>query len=113
MARTDEQVASILRDIYNTEFGGKARQRFLISWGDIRAIYGFGRLEMSRFERLAEAGIGKRLYVIDLGEGENGHMVAILRMRTADRWRRVPKRIIDEFRLPRDDDNEGDEEDVE
>jgi hypothetical protein len=112
MARTDEQVASILLDLYNTEFGGKEKQRFLISWADIRTLYGFGRLTMSRFARLDEAALRKRLYLLDLGEGENGHVVAVVKTRTADRWRRVPKRIIDQYRLPPDDDTEGEEEDA-
>jgi hypothetical protein len=113
MARTDEQVASVLLDIYNTEFAGKERQRFLISWADIRTIYGFGRLTMSRFETLAEAGLQKRLYLLDLGEGENGHLVAVVKTRTVNRWRRVPKRIIDQYRLPPDEDGEGEEDDAE
>jgi hypothetical protein len=113
MARTDEEVASILREIYDMEFGGKERQRFLIQRAEIRAIYGFGKLTGSRLESLTEACMPKRLYLLDLGEGEKGHMIAVVKTRTVDRWRRVPKRIIDQYRLSPDDDAEGEEEDAE
>ena len=100
MPRSDEEVATILSNIYNAEFGGKKKQRFLISWSDIRALYGFGKLTQSRFGKLDEASLQKGLYTLDLGEGEGGHMVAIVTVRTVDRWRRVTKKIIDDYRLP-------------
>lgn len=111
MARTDEEVIQVLRDIYADRFGGKEQQRFLISWGDLRAVYGFRRLWHSRFEQLAEAGFKKRLYLWDLGEGENGHLVAVIKSGTIDRWRRVPKKIIEGYKIPPDDDGDTGEED--
>lgn len=111
MPRTDDEVASILLELYNQEFGGKTRQRYLLSWADVRTLYGFGRFAMSRFDRLVEAAVKKRLYVLDLGEGENGHLVAVVKVGTVDRWRRAPKRIIEEYRLPPDDE-EGEEDDA-
>ncbi len=113
VARTDDEVVTILREIYNREFGGKERQRFLISWADLRAIYGFGKLFESRFQSLVEAGIKRRLYLLDLGQGESGRLVAVIRTRTVDRWRRAPKKIIDEYRLPPDDDADEGEDDSE
>ena len=110
MARTDDEVVSILREIYVADFAGKERQRFLISWADIRTLYGFGRLTMSRFALLTEAAMRRRFYLLDLGEGENGHMVAVVRTRTVDRWRRVPKRIIDPYRVPSDDETESEDD---
>jgi hypothetical protein len=113
MARTDAEVITVLHGIYAEEFGGKERQRFLISWADIRAIYGFGKLFESRFYALAEAGIKRRLYLLDLGEGESGRLVAVVKMRTVDRWRRVPKKVIDQYRLSPDDDADAGEDDSE
>lgn len=113
MPRTDDEVITVLREIYNSTFGGKQRQRFLISWADLRGIYGFGKLFESRFQALAEAGIKRRLYLFDLGEGESGRLVAVLRTRTVDRWRRVTKKIVDEHRLPSDDDTDSDDDDTE
>lgn len=113
MARTDEQVAGILEELYKTEFGGKTGQRYLISWADIRTLYGFERLFLSRFDRLGEVAMAKRLYLLDLGEGAAGHMVAVVKTRTVDRWRRVPKKIIDQYRLPPEDGAESEEDDAE
>lgn len=113
MAKTDDQVIADLKEIYRSEFGGKVGQRFLIGWADIRALYGFGRFTMSRFASLSEAGMRKRLYLLDLGEGEGGHTVAVIKTRTVDRWRRVPKRVIDQYRQPPDEEDGPDEDDAE
>jgi len=60
VARTDDEVVEVLREIYRSEFGGKTGQRYLIAWSDLRTIYGFGKLFESRFERLVEAGVVTR-----------------------------------------------------
>lgn len=103
MPRTDDEVARILQDIYVEEFGGRSAHRFVLTWGDLRAIYGYRKLRDSRFDRLSEAASYKGIYVIDLGEGENGHLALIIRIGTVDRWRRVPKRIIEQYRMPLED----------
>lgn len=113
MARTEDEVVQILIDLYAEDFGGKRGQRYLISWGDIRSIYGFARLFETRFSQLVEAAVRRRLYLWDLGEGENGRLVAVARMRTVDRWRRVPKRIIQAYRLDPDDTGDTLEDDSE
>ena len=106
MPRTDDEVIAELRAIYNEEFAGKSAQRFLIAWADLRSLYGFEKLFDSRFQRLAERAIERGLYVFDLGEGESGHMVAVLRHRTVDRWRKVPRSVI-RGRLPPSPDAEA------
>lgn len=113
MARTEKEVVQVLRKIYADTFGGKEGQRFLISWGDLRAVYGFRKLFDVRFEQLAEAAIEKRLYLWDLGEGENGHLIAVIKSGTIDRWRRVPKKVIEQYRNPPDDGGDTGEEDSE
>lgn len=100
MARTDEEVVEELRQIYSEEFGGADRQRFLISWGDLRDLYGFQKLYESRFSSLVEAAANRGLYLWNLPEGENGHLVAVVAIRTVDRWRRVPRRMMIEHRAP-------------
>ena len=100
MARTDSEVVDELREIYREEFGGAERQRFLISWADIRDLYGFSKLFGSRFALLVEAAAAEGLYLWNLPEGENGHFVAVVAIRTVDRWRRVPRRIITARREP-------------
>lgn len=111
MARTDDEVVEVLSELYDSEFGGKARQRFLISWADLCAIYGCGHFFPSRFQSLVEAGTKRRLYIFDLGQRENAHLVAVIRTQTVERWRRVPKRTIDEYRrAPDEDAHEGDDD---
>jgi hypothetical protein len=111
MARSDDEVVKKLRELYAEPFGGKKGQRFLIAWGDLRSLYGFRKLFESRFARLAELAADSGLYLWDLGEGENGHLVAVIKISTVDRWRRVPKKIIDIHKAPPSDDNGEDAED--
>jgi hypothetical protein len=99
MTRTDDEVVQILLDIYGARFGGKEKQRFLISWSNLRALYGFKNLIYSRFNSLADAAQKRGLCVWDLGEGENGYMIAVVKMKTLDRWRRVPQKVIDDYRI--------------
>lgn len=113
MARTDDEVIDILIEIYDDEFGGKTGQRYLIRWADLRTIYGFRKLFSSRFGRLRELAAARGLYLWDLGEGEYGYMIAVVKMRTVDRWRRVPKRIVEEHQIAPDDDSDPDEGDDE
>ena len=113
MARTDDDVIDELRRIYRETFAGKTNQRFLISWADLRSLYGFGRLESGRFERLAARAYERGAYLIDLGESENGHMVAVVTRKTVNRWRKVPRNIMRNHLPPPDADNHdfgGDEE---
>jgi hypothetical protein len=113
MARTDEEVVDILLELYADNFGGKEGQRFLISWEGIRSIYGFEKLFYSRLNQLEEAAVKKRLCLWDLGVGVNGHFIAVIKARTVDRWRRVPKRIIESYKIDPDDSGEGSEDDSE
>jgi hypothetical protein len=113
VARTDDEVIDELRSIYREAFAGKASQRYLISWADLRSLYGFGRLENGRFERLAARAYERGAYLLDLGEGDNGHMVAVVTRKTVDRWRKVPRAVVRNH-LPQanaiDGDFEADEE---
>jgi hypothetical protein len=111
MARSDDEVVSKLLEIYDEEFGGRKKQRFLISWGDLRTLYGFRKLFESRFARLAECATDSGLYLWDLGEGENGHLVAVIKVRTVDRWRKVPKRVVDEHKGTSTEEGEEEPED--
>lgn len=112
MARTDDEVISVLRRIYRSNFGSKLNARYLISWEDLRALYGLTKLYQTRFERMAELAVDAGFYIIDLGTGENGRLIAVIKIRTVDRWRKVPRRIIDEHRvavLPVNEDDEDDD----
>lgn len=111
MARSDDEVIQELLELYGEAFGGKEGARFLIAWGDLRSLYGFRKLFESRFGRLAELAADSGLYLWDLGEGENGHLVAVVKISTIDRWRKVPKKIIEVHKAPPADGNEEEAED--
>jgi hypothetical protein len=110
MARTDKQVVQILLKLYEENFGGKSSQRFLISWADLRDIYGRENLLPSRFDQLRETACEKRLYLWDLGEGERGHIVAVIKSDTVDRWRRVPKQVARTYQFSSDEHSETNED---
>jgi hypothetical protein len=110
MARTDVEVVKILVEIYKAEFGGKENQRYLIGWADVREIYGFQKLFDSRFLQLRDEATNFGLYLWDLGQGNAGRQIAVIRVRTVDRWRRAPKKVIDQFRMTIPDEDEGDDE---
>lgn len=110
MARTDRQVVEVLSKLYAENFGGKNGGRLIIRWGDLRGIYGFSRLFESRFLQLVQCA-SNRFYLWDLGEAEPGHLVAVIKISTVDRWRRVPEKIAKEYRLSPDDNEENSLED--
>ena len=107
MPRSEKEVVNILREIYRAEFAGKRDQRFLISWADLREIYGYQSLYQTRFDTLVEEAGRRGAYLFDLGQTEVGRLVAVVPRRTVHRWRRVPRKVIEQYRLPVDDD--GDE----
>lgn len=111
MARSDDEVVDELRAIHNEQFAGKERQRFLISWSDIRSLYGFMSLHESRFARLVEAAAEQGLYIFDLGELDSGRMIAVLKSSTVNRWRRVPRGVIRDHLPPATIRSEDDDED--
>jgi hypothetical protein len=97
----------VLLELYGESFSGKEGQRFVIAWSDLRGLYGYRKLFSSRFEGLAQAATDRSLYLWDLGQGENGHLVAVIKVGTVDRWRRVPQKIIERFRIAESDSGES------
>ena len=115
MARSNEEVIKILFEIYKDEFGSKKNQRYLIDKGDLRTLFGFSRLEQSRLDSLSEDAYEEDMLIIDLGQISIGNMVAIIKTNTVERWRSVPKKIVQKYigtrvrkhqNLDEDDDDE-------
>ena len=118
MPRTDDEVVEIFLEIYEDEFGGKEGQRFTLSWRDLRSIYGYKKLFDSRIRSLAEAAGQADLYVFDLGAGlatgkGGDHMLAVIKTKTVDKWRRLPEKILCPHVLAIDEDEENAEEEDE
>jgi len=106
--RTEDEVIDIMRVFYKEEFGGKSNQRFRLTWADLRSIYGVGKLFRSRFKLLQERAYQRGLYIWCPADEDE---IVVIRCKTVDRWRRVPKRIIDEYRESADPQDLDDEED--
>jgi hypothetical protein len=63
---------------------------------------------------LGESAADLGLYLWDLGQGEAGRYVAVVRITTVDRWRKVPRRIVEEYQAPvTDADDQANEDDGE
>jgi len=62
---------------------------------------------------LKEAASKKWLYLWDLGEGEHGHQIAVIKASTVDRWRRVPRQVAKTYQLSTNDTGEASEEEDE
>ncbi|MDS0121119.1 hypothetical protein, partial [Enterobacter hormaechei] len=89
---------------------GKQGQRFLISSNEIRELYGFGKLFESRIDKLVESAFDSGLYLFDLGESERGRLIAVIKSGTVNRWRRVPKKITEQYIEPQ---SSGENEEIE
>ncbi|MFZ4221441.1 hypothetical protein ACEV6Q_26905 [Enterobacter ludwigii] len=113
VACTDSEVVDKLLSIYRDKFSGKQGQRFLISSNEIRSLYGFVKLFDSRVDKLTETAFDSGLYLFDLGEGERGRLIAVIKSGTVNRWRRVPKKIIEQHIEPLSSENSEEEEDDE
>jgi len=112
MKRTELEVVEILKEMYKSEFGGKKNQRFLISKAQLKSIYGYEALHDTRVALLQEEAAQQGLYVLDLGLTEPlGQVYAVVRSRTALRWRRVPKNVIEKYVVQSDVDT-TDEDDL-
>ncbi len=97
MIRTNKEVIEILIKIYKAEFGGKLDQRFNLSWSDLRTIRGGARLEYGVYCALWAEGVRRGVYIIELDDNSGERMLAVVRTQTVDRWRRVPKKIINTY----------------
>src|SRR5438132_14164173 len=93
MPRSDEEVIDKILKIYQSRFGGKQGQRFLIGWLEVRDLYPMARMEQGRFTQLWYEGVRRGVYLHDLDYVDGEHLIAVIRTKTVNRWRRVPKRL--------------------
>ena len=95
--RSNEEIAEILSEIYDATFSGKKRQRFLIGKEHLRQMYPIGRIEDGRFEDLRKAAEECGIYVFEAGNFDGDKMIGIIKVKTVDRWRRVPSKMARRF----------------
>lgn len=92
-----EAVADCLKSIYDEEFGGKLRGRYVISRPDLRELSGRkGRLEDPVIAQIILFSLELGLVVTDIGDE-----FSVVEVDVQRGYRKVPGRLIAEY-LPQD-----------
>lgn len=92
-----EDVAQCLKTIYDEEFGGKPRGRYVISRPDLRELSGRkGRLEDQIISQIISYSLELGLVVTDIGDE-----FSVVEVDVMKGYRKVPARLIAEF-LPQE-----------
>lgn len=97
--RTTEEVANILVTLYQTRFGGKENQRFLIDSKDLAVLFNSKNLFYDQLEKLIIKMMKLGYFTIKLPLSSQGYIFAILKYDTIRQWRKVPELIISDFKL--------------
>jgi hypothetical protein len=108
--RINEVAQCLWGEIYEEEFGGKPRGKFLLTREDLKSLLGVQRLHFSTVRQLTDACLKLGLVVIDLDS-----YFAMVELRFLEKWRRVPKRLIKDHTQELDafEGEDEDEEDLE
>jgi hypothetical protein len=89
-AKTPVEVAEIVKQIYEQEFGGKDRGRFQISRAGLREISGRkGRLEESIIKATIDEAYELGLVVTEMGDD-----FSVIEASVMHNYRKVPKQVI-------------------
>lgn len=91
-------------EIYEAEFGGKARGRFQLTRQDLKKLLGIKRLHASTMQSLIDACLKTGLVVIDMDD-----TIAFAEEAYVSKWRRIPSRLIDDYTAELDFDESEDE----
>lgn len=84
-----EEVAEKLQAIYETEFGGKPRGRYIISRQQLRELSRRARLEIEIINGITREAYELNLVVTDLGDDFSVVEADVMRS-----YRKVPSRVI-------------------
>lgn len=84
-----EKVASKIKTIYESRFGGKDKGRFLLSRSQLRQLAGMKRLEDTTKDLIVEAAYEAGYVVTDLGDD-----FAVIDEDVMHRFRKVPERLL-------------------
>lgn len=105
-----DEVARIMNvEIYEENFGGKARGRFLIDRKQMRDLLGTSKLHDSTIAKLYLACLDQDIVMIDLDE-----VFAFIEAKLVRKYRKAPVRVTDQFVPPQiseEDLGEEEEED--
>jgi|GEM_PF-1537508 len=103
MRRNAEDMATILAEIYEKKFGGKARGRYQITRSAFTELSGRRRLKDSFVYKVIDACFDEGYILIDLGNN-----FVVIDLAVTENYRKVPKSIVKEI-LEEDDEVEDDE----
>lgn len=104
-------VARLLaKEIYEAEFAGKERGRFIVDRHQLKGLLGEPRLHDVTLARLSNACLKRGLVLIDLDD-----KIGFAEAAYVEKWRKLPDRLFSEYvnELAADDEDEDDDSDDE
>jgi hypothetical protein len=109
MARTAQETAQVLSDIYDESFANDSFEQFQIGWPELRSIAGVPKLTSSYLNQL-----NKHLRDLEILLVECDSFLLVARQQDLSQARTVPARLVEQY-LPDfedDDDFEVDEDEL-
>jgi len=98
-------------EIYEEEFGGKDRGRFIIDREQLKRLLGVKRLHDSTLLKLTDACLEEKLVLIDMDD-----KIGFAEATYVEKWRKLPERLAKDHSLELDaefDDDDDDDEEFE
>lgn len=86
------QVAVLLILLYRRHFGGKPKGRFCISWSTLKHLGGLAAHSTSIEQKIAYECLVRGYGLMNLGD-----LYALVPVRIAARWRRAPRKAVDDL----------------
>lgn len=103
--KTAEEMAKIIKDIYETNFGGKKRGRFQISRSMFRRMAGRANLRDAFIQEVADESSDLGYILIPVGD-----MLMVIEQRVMDNYRRVTKSLVARYCTDNDIYEDGDKD---
>ena len=92
MNRAPEEIAKILKALYDRPFGGKDRGRYKISRRRLRRLSGRKRLEDTILQRIIDEAYEQGLIMMDLGDD-----FAVVEESVMQNYRTVPLPVLSQY----------------
>lgn len=106
--KSAEEMATIIKEIYEKKFGGKRRGRFQISRSMFRRIAGRSNLRDAFVQEVADESLDNGYVLIPIDDA-----LVVIEKRVLDNYRAVPKTIAKPYWSGDGDDIDQDEDSIE
>ena len=104
-----EDVARLLYiQVYEAEFGGKSRGKFLVDREQLKALIDVKRLHPPTLMRLADECLERGLVLIDMDD-----KIGFAEVNYVENWRKLPTRLLNEYVSEMYSEDEEDDEESE